>query len=248
MAEVELPTPCRGPRKKRTTVTAPRKARAGRTEPSARRRLGSGAETLAEVAAEEAGACSQGRRPSQQPPAPGDDTAFPPHPALSVSPRFIPGRAQPADSLQERITRRGGPESLGCEHPSARGPDPSRAADPFGMEGWELGRGALMLPEAPPEARETVSSHPGEKSEGISAKATSHPGPDSNFPPRVGSCTTRRDPAEAARTQVPTSPGRAGSGQSQSTSGGKGWRARAAAERRRRRPIRSQGGSPCSPR
>lgn len=164
-------------------------------------------------------------------------------PQVHASP---PARHQPADSLRQRITRRRGPESLGPQHPSVRGPDPSRAADPFGMEGWELGRGAVMLPEAPPEAREDCQFPPG-------GKVRRHLG-QGNFSSRAGlelsaqsgqlhnpkgPCRSRSDPG----AHIPG----LGSGQSQSTSGGKGWRARAAAERRRRRPIGSQGGSPRSP-
>lgn len=68
--------------------------------------------------------------------------------------------------------------------------------------------GQGCFPEALHQLRKTVSPHSGKKLEGISAATTSHPKPDSNFPLRVGGCTAQSDPAEAARTRVPRSPGR----------------------------------------
>lgn len=168
-------------------------------------------------------------------------------PVLPARPRSVPGRAPPGNSLRQRIPRRGdgvrrAAGTLGSW------PQPVAQGGPgVGSRAGSATAGRRCCPEPPPAARKESSHHPGKKLEGTSATPTSHPGPDSNFLPRVDRCTAQSDPADAARTQAPGSRAEAGSDQSQSASGGRGWEALAAAERRRRQPIGSQGGSPRPP-
>lgn len=74
-----------------------------------------------------------------------------------------PAGHQPDDPLRQRITRRRGAGSPGRGHPSACGPDPSRRADPAGVQGWERDRGARMLPGGSPPAQKDCQSPLGEK-------------------------------------------------------------------------------------
>lgn len=164
-AEGELATPCRGSPSKRATVTVLRRDRPGRTEPRARSRQGPGARDPSRRS-------HRGRGLRR---APGDaDSLYSPRPqgmtqrflrtpALPACPRSIPGKAPAGDSLRQRIPRWKGQGSPGCENPSARGPKPSRTADPaWGSRAGSMTAGCGRCPGAPPAARKECQSPPRE--------------------------------------------------------------------------------------
>lgn len=192
MAEDELATPHWGSRKDRTPVTGP--SRTDRAKRSAA--LGSGAQTLRR------GGSGGGRClfPGLDPPAPaaacpGDDTAFPPHPALPASPRSTRRRA-PAGQLATSANRRpvGTPRLVALARRARRTRLGCRAGSVTGTR---------TLPGAPPEARKGGQSPPGERGRRHLGQGNFSSRPHSNFPPRVGSCLTQGDPAAAARTRCP---------------------------------------------
>lgn len=232
MAEDELATPHRGSREARTPVTGP--SRTARAERSAA--LGSGAQTLRR-GGNGGGLCLFPGRPllPRGPPAPEMTQRFP-RTQLSPPPSLHPpqGTGRPTRHVSE--------SPAGGDLP-ARGPGPSRTADPFGVQGWERGRGtdaaggasrSSERRSAPTRGKEQKASRPRQLllQAGLELSAQSGQLPNPRRP-----CCSRSDP-------VPTSPAAAAAANHRASPRGKAG----AAERRRRWPMGSRGGGPRSPR
>lgn len=151
-----------------------------------------------------------------------DDTAFP-------APRLHPVGHPPASPRRQRNLTARGP-GLGSRTRSAAA-GRARSARTGAASSCEA---ASVSP--PGAGEKKVRKHPGHAN-------FASPGRRSNLAPAGGLCTAQDRPRGSCWNLGARGSGAAaGGGQSQSTSGGEGWRARVTGERRRQRPIERQRG------